>query len=256
MPFFKTIGAFGLCCSLAAAVDLRTAVIWVAPAAASPEKKAAIMLSEEIAKRTQIRLEVIGGAPAAGRTVIALGLASELGSRASGLPAAIEGPDGYRVKAAPNGVVIAGNDARGTLFGAGFLLRRLRMERQVLAVDDTLQGSTAPRYPLRGHQLGYRPKVNAYDGWTPAQFEQYIRDMAVFGTNAVELIPPRSDDDDDSPHFLLPKIEMMQEVSRICNEYGIDVWIWYPAMDKDYSDPATVDFAMKEWAEVYRRLPP
>ena len=48
---------------------------------------------------------------------------------------------------------------------------------------------------------------------------------------------------------------MMVEMSRICNEYGIDVWIWYPAMDKDYSDPATVEFALKEWAEVFRRLP-
>src|SRR6266404_7284953 len=67
MPFFKTIGALGLCCSLAAAADLRTAVIWVAPGAASAEKKAAGMLSEEIAKRTQIRLEVTNAAPQAGR---------------------------------------------------------------------------------------------------------------------------------------------------------------------------------------------
>ena len=86
-------------------------------------------------------------------------------------------------------------------------------------------------------------------------FEQYIRDLAVFGTNAIELIPPRSDDADDSPHFPLPKIEMMEEMSRICDDYGLDVWIWYPAMDKDYSDPATVDFALKEWEEVYKRLP-
>ena len=35
-------------------------------------------------------------------------------------------------------------------------------------------------------------------------WEQYIRDLAVFGTNAIELIPPRSDDDADSPHFPLP----------------------------------------------------
>ena len=34
-----------------------------------------------------------------------------------------------------------------------------------------------------------------------AMWEQYIRDLAVFGTNAIELIPPRSDDDADSPHF-------------------------------------------------------
>ena len=233
----------------ASALDLRSAVITVPSSAASPEKKAAQMLAEEIAKRTQIRLKI--GAPASGQPFIALGAASN----ASALPPATPGPDGYRVKALPNGVVIAGNDPRGTLFGAGYLLRHLHMERQVLEVANDLQISTAPRYPLRGHQLGYRPKVNAYDGWTPAQFEQYIRDLAVFGTNAIELIPPRSDDNEDSPHFPLPKIEMMEEVSRICAEYGLDVWIWYPAMDKDYGDPATVDFALKEWAEVFRRLP-
>lgn len=48
---------------------------------------------------------------------------------------------------------------------------------------------------------------------------------------------------------------MMEEVSRICDQYGLDVWIWYPAMDRDYSDPKTVAFALKQWEEVYRRLP-
>jgi hypothetical protein len=229
-------------------------VIVVRSDAPSPEKKAAQMLTEEIAKRTQIRLPVGDTAPS-GRPAITIGTSRELGSAASNLPAAVSGPDGFRLKAGSYGVTIAGNDPRGALFGAGYLLRNLRMDRQVLEVDDGLQVSTAPRYSLRGHQLGYRPKVNAYDGWTPAQFEQYIRDLAVFGTNAVELIPPRSDDMEDSPHFPLPKIEMMEEVSKICAQYGIDVWIWYPAMDKDYSDAATVDFALKEWGEVFRRLP-
>ncbi len=35
-------------------------------------------------------------------------------------------------------------------------------------------------------------------------WEQYVRDLIVFGCNAIELIPPRSDDEDDSPHFPLP----------------------------------------------------
>ncbi|MGO9257363.1 MAG: glycoside hydrolase family 20 zincin-like fold domain-containing protein [Bryobacteraceae bacterium] len=255
MNILRPIVALAVSCLASPAADLRNAVIFVPQAAPSPEQKAAQMLTEEVARRTQIRLEVTHSAPSSDRPVIALGTASELGPRAAGLPAASTGADGYRVKAGANGVVIAGNDARGTLFGAGYLLRHLRMERQVVEVDDSLAISTAPRYPLRGHQLGYRPKVNTYDGWTPAQFEQYIRDLAVFGTNAIELIPPRSDDAADSPHFLLPKIEMMVEVSRICQEYGIDVWIWYPAMDRDYSNPATVEFALNEWADVFRRLP-
>ena len=86
-------------------------------------------------------------------------------------------------------------------------------------------------------------------------WDQYIRELAIFGTNMVELIPPRSDDAADSPHFPLPQMEMMVEMSRIADEYGLQVSIWYPAMDKDYSDPKTVEFALKEWGEVFRRLP-
>ncbi len=116
-------------------------------------------------------------------------------------------------------------------------------------------GATSPKYPLRGHQLGYRPKTNAYDAWDVPIWDQYIRDLAMFGTNAVELIPPRSDDEPDSPHFPLSPERMMVEMSRICDEYGLDVWIWYPAMDPDYADPKTVESALKEWEHFYQILP-
>ena len=98
-------------------------------------------------------------------------------------------------------------------------------------LPEGLDLASTPKYPLRGHQLGYRPKTNSYDAWDLPQWERYIRDLAVFGTNAIELIPPRSDDDADSPHFPLPPLEMMAGMSQICDDYGLDVWIWYPAMD-------------------------
>ncbi len=44
-------------------------------------------------------------------------------------------------------------------------------------------------------------------------------------------------------------------MSGICADYGLDVWIWYPAMDADYADPRTVEHALKEWAEVFQKLP-
>ena len=50
-------------------------------------------------------------------------------------------------------------------------------------------------------------------------------------------------------------MEMMVEVSRLLDEYGLDVWIWYPALDEDYSNPETVEFALGEWDQVFRRLP-
>jgi hypothetical protein len=207
-----------------------------------------------------MRLAVQTAMPPRGTPAIVVGTSTKLagvaGAALGRMTAAPRGDEGFRVQVVDGNVVVAGNDARGMLFGVGYLLRNLRMERgHVLQVEDKLQAATAPRLKLRGHQLGYRPKVNAYDAFTVDMYDQYIRDLAIFGTNSIELIPPRSDDADDSPHFPLPKIEMMEEVSRICDRYGLDVWIWYPAMDKDYSDPATVEFALKEWEQVYRRLP-
>jgi hypothetical protein len=121
--------------------------------------------------------------------------------------------------------------------------------RADLSIDAT------PAVRIRGHQLGYRPKTNAYDAWDVPMWEQYIRDLAIFGANAIELIPPRSDDAADSPHFPLPPLRMMTEMSRIADAYGLDVWIWYPALDKDYGDPAQVQFALDEWAGVVSKLP-
>lgn len=223
----------------AAALDLRSAHIAAGPNLTGPEKKAVEMLVEEVERRTALQWPASGGGPA-----IRVHHASGSG------PA-----EGFHLTVRNGAVDIQGNDERGTLFGVGRFLRELRWDHLTASVDDNLDITTSPKYQLRGHQIGYRPKVNAYDAWTPAIFEQYLRDMIIFGTNAVELIPPRSDDDDDSPHFHLSKLDMMAEMSRICAEYGIEVWIWYPAMDKDYSNPATVAFALKEWTEIYKKLP-
>ena len=54
----------------------------------------------------------------------------------------------------------------------------------------------------------------------------------------MELIPPHSDDAADSPHFPRPPIEMLAGMSRLCDDYGLDVWLWNGALEKDYTDPA------------------
>src|SRR6185369_17509906 len=172
--------ALMLCAASLHALDLKNATIVAGP----QDRKIAQMLTEEIEKRTRIRLAVAERAPASGATIV-------VGGRPT--VAAVSGADGYRVQVVNGSVMLAGNDRRGTLFAAGALLRNLRMGRDSLEVADDLKIATAPKYPLRGHQLGYRPKTNSYDAWNVAQWEQYIRDLAVWGSNAIELIPPRSD---------------------------------------------------------------
>ncbi len=48
---------------------------------------------------------------------------------------------------------------------------------------------------------------------------------------------------------------MMIEMSRIADSYGLDVWLWYPALEKDYVSAANVDKAVNEWAAVLKRVP-
>ncbi|MCC7156531.1 MAG: hypothetical protein IT161_18285 [Bryobacterales bacterium] len=221
-------------------VDLSKAVI-VTPAKISPvEEKAITVLIEEVEKRTQIRL------PRAERRD---GPAIVIARAAPGRPA-----EGYTIATDAASVTVTGNDSRGVLYGVGGLLRQMRMKRGGIEIPDGFEVTTAPKYALRGHQLGYRPKTNSYDGWTVGMWEQYIRDLAIFGANAIELIPPRSDDAPDSPHFPLPQMPMMIEMARIIDEYGMDVWVWYPALDQDYSDPKKVEFALNEWGEVFKKL--
>jgi hypothetical protein len=220
----------------APAMDLTRAVV----VTREPGRAAAVLV-EEVERRTEIRWPVAGEAPGSWPAIRL--------ERGSGPP------EGFLVRTEGETVTVRGNDARGLLYGVGRLLRALEMRRRSVILPAPLNLATAPETRLRGHQLGYRPKTNSYDGWTPALWEQYIRELAVFGVNAVELIPPRSDDDADSPHFPLPPLEMMERMSKICDDYGMDVWIWYPALDRDYGDPKTVESALREWGAVFERLP-
>ncbi|MCW3120091.1 MAG: hypothetical protein JWM28_4173 [Chitinophagaceae bacterium] len=87
--------------------------------------------------------------------------------------------------------------------------------------------ASSPDKSIRGHQLGYRNTANSYDGWTRLQFEQYIRDLVVFGTNSIESIPIF--DETMSPHFKVPPMEMNAYISTVCQKYSLDYWMWIPA---------------------------
>ena len=202
-------------------------------------------------------------AEAKGRALIAIGTRQEgldwTGPFAERLKAerGPVGPEGYQILIDANvpAVVIVGNDARGALFGVGRLLRELRHQGGRALLPTEFHAASAPQQSLRGHQLGYRAKTNSYDGWDRADWMRYIRELAVFGANAIELVPPRTDDDLDSPHFPLPPLRMMTEMSQICDHFDLDVWLWFPVMGAVDIDPSKIDPLLQEWDEVFRKLP-
>lgn len=245
-------------------LNLNDAVVVAPGGLSSHGQKAVQVLIEEVGIRTELRLPVVHQRIPDGHPAIVVAseqilkeLKDELPRQMSATGEKLSHPEGYRLLSGSKGgsplILVSGGSERGVLFAVGGLLRRLRMSKQQIGLRGEVDISSSPKYKLRGHQLGYRATPNSYDGWTVAMWDQYIRDLAVFGTNAIELIPPEPKD--QSPHFWLPAKQMMVEMSRIADEYGLDVWVWYPALGKDSSNPQTVDVYLKQCEETFRTLP-
>lgn len=197
------------------------------------ESTVAQMLAEEVRSRTGITWAQSSQWPAEG-AVVALALRGGETLAGVAIPPVEESPgaEGYILQSGVNAaarpvVWIIGADERGLLFGAGQLLRLLDWGPDRASVAAPLHVASAPEYPLRGHQLGYRARANSYDAWDARQYEQYIRELAFFGTNAIENIP--FEDSDPSPHMKAPRDVMNLEIGRICARYGLEHWIWSPA---------------------------
>ena len=224
-------------------------------------QKTLAVLREEIQKRTGIKLETTDRWPDSDKAVIALGPESQLQQFAGPCLAhlsevEIPGKEGFHLcvrSEAHVAAVVVGKDERGVLYGIGRLLRKMELRTGSIQIPAGLSIVTAPKYPLRGHQLGYRPKTNAYDAWSPAQYDQYIRELALFGTNSIELIPPVSDDEYMSRHMKNPMQMMMRHV-EIIDSYGLDVWIWYPNVGRDYVTAAGISKELAAREEVFEKL--
>ncbi len=240
-------------------IDLTNAAIVVRDPAAAPlpERTAGVVLREEIDKRTGLDIAVTRAWPKSGPAIVVLsGPAVELAGRKLPDAARCTKAEGYTIvtdlthRESPV-IWILGADARGALFGAGKLMRTIECRKGSVRLPAPLNLSSSPEYPIRGHQLGYRAQANSYDAWSPQQFDQYIRELALFGTNSIEGIPF----EDNRPTVnSYPRSKMNVDLSRICAKYGQDYWIWVPA-DFDLKKQDLRAAALTRHAELFRDCP-
>jgi hypothetical protein len=235
-----------------AAIDLGSAVVVVRPGMApNAEKAAATVLIEELAKRSGLHLAVSTTWPP-DKPVIAITSEANVPQWARTVPSRETRPEGYRLyveQTSPPVVWLIGADPRGCLYAIGALLRRIDWARGRLSLAAPIDVATAPAYPIRGHQLGYRTQANSYDAWDPAQFEQYIRELTFFGANSIENIPFH--DDRPTPVMKFPRREMNRAISEICDRYGLDYWIWVPA-DFDLANGTLRARMLARYDELFR----
>ena len=241
--------------------DLSGATLLVSKNIPSPVRETAIrILKEEIAKRTSLQLKE--NDKPAGKQVIALVLASE--NELSGLTVPVN-TDEEKPESKPEGFRLVLNqtkgktilwliaaDQRGAIFAVGQLMRTAVLTRNKITFDSKDEIATSPKYPIRGHQIGYRNTANSWDSWTMAQYEAYLRELALFGANSIENIPFQ--DNKINPLMKYPREVMNKRISEICHEYGLDYWVWTPA-DVNLSDPAKFKAEVARHAEFYKNCP-
>ncbi len=162
--------------------------------------------------------------------------------------------EGYRVLTSQEDgqpvVWIIGHDVRGIFYGIGKFLQTASLTSQKVTLPHSLNIATAPAYPLRGHQLGYRNTANSWDAWTVAQYEQYIRELVLFGANAIEDIPFSP----QSVHMKIPAEEMHRNIAEICDKYDVDYWVWTPAAG-DLAEKDKYKEGLEEHEKLYQHIP-
>jgi len=240
--------------------DCTQARVIYSPAVSAHEQEALRMLREEVEHRTGIAWQT--GTPQdlsrPGCSVL-IGTVEELSRHEhSALPFVPAQAESYAVQSySEHGrtrILVVGRDERGVLFGAGALLRKLSLSKNRAQVEAPIDLRMAPQKAIRSHQIGYRDKNNTYDAWNLAQFEQQIRDLAIFGANTVQLIAPVSDDKAISPLSPAPPMETLLGVARILNRYGLNCDLYYPEMEADYARPADVDRELKRFETLVRQM--
>src|SRR5690625_2456179 len=134
---------------------------------------AARVFQEMVEERSHIQLPIVYGTQLQDKPLIFISTDQQLSSLPEGTRHALDklspaGKDGYRIVSLPEKetLVIVGHDGRGALYGVGYVLRKMELRKNRILLPEDLMISSTPKYPIRGHQLGYRPKTNAYNAWS------------------------------------------------------------------------------------------
>lgn len=225
-------------------------------------KKAVDVLVEEIFNRTGIELAVQHEWPLGKQSVIVIGTLAEREklltyNSMSKSDLSDPGEEGFQLWTTKKDRTVCwifGADARGLLYGVGKLLRTFHFLPEKVWLTKTIKTSETPKYKIRGHQLGYRNLNNTYDAWSVVQYDRYIRELALFGANSIELIATSNHDYKQNKLMQLSPDDMLKANSQSCSDYGLDVWLWDPIDAKELLSPDLVQQNLLRREKIFKQI--
>jgi len=227
-------------------ICFNNAVILISDKSISSERAVAQVLTEEVEKRTGLKWKITTEQNHKGDVIL---LSSNNTVESFGIK-----EEGYHLRSEEKEggvkVSISAIDGRGLLFGVGKFLRMLEWKKGEVIFPKNVNITSSPAYAMRGHQIAYRALANSYDAWTPEIYDQYIRDLALFGTNSIELIPTVG----RGPLMKYDPLEMIITVSEICDKYDLDFW-FMTGVEMDLSDVTKRDEVVARHKKVIDLTP-
>lgn len=158
--------------------------------------------------------------------------------------------EAFRIDRQAATITVSAGSTRGFVYGAGWLLRH--SDNLALALSTPIHEK--PEQAIRGTQIGYRFKNNSYDAWTPAMLKRRIEDFALWGTNRIQIIAPRSDDAPTSPLMPVPPEQAVRNMAQATHDLGLDVAIFYPLLG-DYDGGAANEAEARNLDALLKTLP-
>ena len=188
------------------------------------EIKAAEFFAEEIEIRTSHLPEITNKVPAG--NFVSLSIENESES------------EEYTVRHDEDKIFITAHRLRGLIYGFAEFLKKAVYENDKIFLIKDISIKRKPSMQIRGHQLSYTDMNNTVDMWSKAEYERYIRDLMLFGTNMVEADSGVREEKSTLMRF--SQKEMLIAMSEICVDYDIDLSVWHELWSKD-SDEETLD---------------
>ncbi len=153
--------------------------------------------------------------------------------------------EGYYLSISEKGIVLAGNDERGTYYALQTLKQLLKNgELPVVEIKD---------YP----SVPYRGVVEGFYG-TPWSHEARLRQLKFYGENKMNtyIYGPKDDPYHSSPNWRLPYPEkeaaQLQELVKVAKENEVDfVWAIHPGQDIKWT-PEDRDQLLAKFEKMYR----